>query len=170
MKKISRREFQEGLAQRLQLAARGETSRALLAILAGRGHWLFDLADAGEILPVPALASVPLTKPWFAGIANIRGTLHSVVDFSVFEGGEPTARNRDSRLLLIGTRHGINSALLVSCALGLKSPDTLEEQPESNDEARPWIGAHFIDNKGQHWHMMRVKELLTYPDFLDITG
>ena len=134
----------------------------------GRDHWLFDLADAGEILPLPPLAEVPLTKPWFAGIANIRGTLHSVVDFSAFQGGEPTARNSDSRLLLIGTRHGINSALLVSRALGLKSPDALEEQAEPNDPARPWIGVRYIDNKGQAWRMMRVKELLTYPDFLDI--
>ena len=50
----------------------------------------------------------------FAGIANIRGNLHAVTDFSVFRGGAPTPQNANARLLLIGAKHGANAALLVS--------------------------------------------------------
>jgi twitching motility protein PilI len=46
---------------------------------------------------------VPLTRPWFAGIANIRGNLHAVGDFSVFCGGPPIVQNANARLLLIGS-------------------------------------------------------------------
>ena len=49
---------------------------------------------------------MPLTRPWFAGIANIRGNLHAVSDFSLFRGGAPIVQNANARLLLIGTRHG----------------------------------------------------------------
>jgi len=128
-KRISLREFQVGLVERLTSAARGENSRALLGILAGRDYWLLNLSDAGEIVPLPPLAAVPLTKPWFLGIANIRGILYSVVDFSAFQGGEPTQLNSDARLLLVGARHGINCALLVSRTLGLKNPKPRGRSP-----------------------------------------
>lgn len=167
-KRINRREFQEGLSQRLSEAALGEASHAWLGVLAGHDHWLFELADAGEIVPLPQLTEVPLTKPWFAGIANIRGTLYSVVDFSAFQGSEATPKNSASRLLLIGARHGINSALLVSQTLGLKNPDSLEPQADADADPRPWAGECYRDNKGQQWRKMRVKPLLAYPDFLDI--
>jgi twitching motility protein PilI len=77
-KKLSLREFQESLVRRLTGARAGQSSRALLGVQAGRDYWLLDLAEAGEIIPLPPLTDVPLTKPWFCGIANVRGTLYSV--------------------------------------------------------------------------------------------
>lgn len=70
---------------------------------------------------MPQLTPVPLTKKWFSGIANIRGNLYSVADFSALRGGEATPMNASSRLLLIGTKHGSNAALLVTRMLGLKT-------------------------------------------------
>ena len=178
-KRISLREFQEGLVQRLTSAARGESSRALLGVLAGGDYWLLNLADAGEIVPLPPLTSVSLTKPWFAGIANIRGTLYSVVDFSAFQGGAPTLRNSEARLLLVGARHGINSALLVSRTLGLKNPENLEAMPQpaaeseegGGEDARPWLGECYTDKQGTQgitWRALRIKPLLSNAEFLDI--
>ena len=37
--------------------------------------------DAGEVIAVPPIAPVPLTQPWFLGVANIRGNLYSVDRF-----------------------------------------------------------------------------------------
>ena len=171
-KRITLREFQEGLVRRLTSAARGESSRALLGVLSGNDYWLMNLSDAGEIVPLPQLTEVPLTKKWFAGIANIRGTLYSVVDFSAFRGGEPTLRNSDARLLLIGARHGINSALLVSRALGLKNPESLEAVPpvdgRSADELQPWVGECYRDKQDTAWHMLSIKPLLGFAEFIDI--
>ncbi len=167
-KRISRREFQEGLSQRLGQAAQGEASHAWLGVLAGGEHWLFALADAGEIVPLTQLTQVPLTKPWFAGIANVRGTLYSVVDFSAFQGGQETPRNSAARLLLVGAKHGINSALLVSQTLGLKNPESLETQADPAHSPRPWLGECYRDAKGQQWHKMLIKPLITHPDFLDV--
>lgn len=109
-KKISLREFQENLVQRLTTAQQGQTTHAALGIQAGREFWLVDLTDSGEIIPTPPLSSVPLTQPWFRGLANIRGSLYSVVDFAAFQGGDPTTATSESRLLLVGTRLGLNSA------------------------------------------------------------
>ncbi len=176
-KRISLREFQEGLVQRLTTAARGESSRALLGVLSGSDHWLLNLSDAGEIVPLPPLTSVPLTKPWFAGIANIRGTLYSVVDFSAFQGGAPTLRNSEARLLLVGARHGINSALLVSRTLGLKNPENLEVDPQPDAQTGAneclWSGECYIDKQGTPgitWRALRIRSLLSNPEFLDIAS
>lgn len=166
-KRISLREFQEGLVQRLTSARRGETARALLGIQSGHDHWLLDLSDSGEVVPLPTLTTVPLTKPWFAGLANVRGTLYSVVDFSAFRGGEPTRRNANARLLLVGARHGSNSALLVDRTLGLRNPDELELAP-APDNAPPWAAELRNDPQGRCWTRLNIEALLEDPAFLDV--
>lgn len=166
-KKISLREFQEHLAARLTSAAQGQATAALLGVQVGNDYWLLNLADSGEIVPLPPLAAVPLTHPWFAGIANIRGNLYSVADFSAFRGGEATPQNAASRLLLVGTRHGSNAALLVTRMLGLKSPDTLRPVPAAADAA-PWESEKFVDDDGRSWKKLNVRALLADPRFMEI--
>ena len=113
--------------------AAGRRQRAecggLLGVQSGADFWLLKLSDSGEIVPLTPLAEVPLTRPWFAGIANIRGNLNSVVDFAAFRGAEPTVQNAGARLLLIGTRYGSNAALLVTRLLGLRNIDDLTPAP-----------------------------------------
>ena len=41
--------------------------------------------------PVP----VPLTKPWFLGVANVRGGLYGMIDFGAFLTGRQSARAAD---------------------------------------------------------------------------
>jgi hypothetical protein len=71
--KLSLRDYQRDLAERLRAAS---TARAasLLALQVGQEGWLVDLADAGEVIPVPAITPVPLTRGWFRGMANIRAS------------------------------------------------------------------------------------------------
>ena len=119
-RKSSLREFQAHLAGRLA-GIRDQRAAGLLGVQSGSDFWLLRLSDSGEIVPLPPLTGVPLTKPWFGGIANIRGNLYSVADFSAFQGKEVTPQNASSRLLLIGTRYGDNAALLVTRMLGLRN-------------------------------------------------
>jgi twitching motility protein PilI len=160
-KRISLREFQQGLSERLvsaQGAAKADPGPARHRVrsddLPGGSHWLIDLADSGEVVPLPQLTPAPLTKPWFAGIANIRGVLYSVVDFSAWRGGAPTPINAQSRLLLVGARHGVNSALLIRRALGLR-PQMRNachgdggHPPQGADGPAPWLGGRFKDRAG----------------------
>jgi len=165
-KKGSLREFQAHLAK--QLAGAGERSAAgLLGIQAGGEYWLLSLADSGEIVPLAPLTSVPLTKPWFVGIANIRGSLYAVADFSAFQGREATPQNASSRLLLIGTRHGNNAALLVTRMLGLRNVDALK--PAAADPDAPlWASKAYVDNEGRRWKVLDVAELLADEQFMEI--
>lgn len=166
-RKISLREFQEYLARRLTSAARGEVSSALLGVQSGGESWLLNLSDAGEIIPLPPLAPVPLTHPWFSGIANIRGNLYSVVDFAAFLGRDPTPLNANARLVLIGTRFGINAALLVNRMLGLRPRDAFSPVDAASDQP-VWVEAVLADEAGQRWRKLDVPGLLADPAFMHV--
>lgn len=194
MGRLNRREFQQNLSARLAQAERGELGQSLLAVesgtedLPGGRRWLIDLAASGEVVPLPSLTPAPLTRAWFAGVANIRGALYSVVDFAAWRGGMPTPRNAQSRLLLIGARHGSNSALLVERALGLRPLSAFrtatemdtppsERQSAEHDDATlsktetdaSWQGETLVDATGEAWNMLDIPALLVNPGWLDIT-
>lgn len=193
--------FQQRLAERLLVAQQGERGKSLLEIesgtddLPGGRHWLVDPAQSGEIAPLPALIPVPLTQPWFAGIANIRGTLFSVVDFAAWRGGQATPRTAQSRLLLIGAHDGSHSALLVERALGLRTLDQLQAvdpgpAPEKISAGDPeavhsrqsagdgrvaqnamlaWRKAYLAaGDGGMRWTYLDIPALLAAPSYLDI--
>lgn len=166
MAQLKLREFQEYLATRLNSAARGEISSALLGLQSGNDHWLLKLDEAGEILPMPPLSPVPLTHPWFAGMANIRGNLYSVIDFAAFRGDDPTPRTSHARLVLLGARFGINSAILVHRMLGLRPADSFSTTGEPGDQQ--FVTEVLTDSEGKRWRRLDVPALLADPKFMQI--
>src|SRR5512134_3465834 len=144
--KLDLRRFQQELATRLasKTAAQVESSR--LGLACAGGQWLIRLADAGEVTAVPAVADVPLTKPWFRGLANIRGNLFSVIDLAAYQGGEPTPVTPDARLLLVAERYNMAAALLVNRMLGLRNLQQFEAAPTTGERA--WERARFKDKDG----------------------
>jgi twitching motility protein PilI len=163
-KKTSLRDFQQDLVERLKGAADQATSGTRLGVQAGDTNLLLRLEEAGEVLPVPSLTSVPLTKPWFLGLANIRGNLHSVIDFALFMGGEPTPRSADARIMLVADRYKVNVALLISRMTGLRNVQQLEAA--TGVPGAPWIAASFRDAEGRLWQELAAGELVGHADFL----
>jgi len=165
-RQISLREFQQGLAQRLREAQAEAEPTSRLGVQAGNGNWLLKLDDAGEMLPLPEISAVPLTRPWYLGLANIRGVLASVVDFSAFAGGDTTTRTPDCRLLLIADRFQSFSGLVISRMLGLKNVQAMQSIEEKG--GRPWIAAAFRDDEGRLWHELDMGALVAHEDFLHV--
>lgn len=166
--KTSLRQFQQDLAQRLSSAKAQPAAATRLGVQCGPAYWLIDLADAGEIVPVPEILPVPLTKPWFVGVTNIRGSLYSVVDFASFAGGEPVARAQENRLVLAGGRFGINAAILVSRMLGLRNPKDFTAAEGAAAKEAPWAGGNWRDADARVWHELKLQELVQDQDFLQV--
>ena len=87
--RIDLRTFQQELASRLATKTAAQVPRSSrLGLSSGGARWLVRLADAGEVITMPPIVKVPMTRDWFMGVANIRGNLFSVVDFAGFLGHE----------------------------------------------------------------------------------
>jgi twitching motility protein PilI len=114
------RQYQEQLLERMQAARTSSGARAhQLGVEIGGVRYLLDLVEAGEIVPLPPLAAVPLTQPWYLGLANVRGSLLGVVDLARYLDPEaaPTA---GTRLVTFSPNLGFPCALLVAKVVGLR--------------------------------------------------
>ena len=163
--RLSLRDYQRDLVARLRHPENAAIA-SRLGLQAGTGRWLVDLAEAGEVLPVPAISPLPLTRGWFKGLANIRGRLYSVVDFSAFLGGAAVALTSDARLLIIGERFRLGAALLVDRSLGLRNPAQLRRS--GGEEAARWTRAEYEDGDGGRWRELDVPLLVQHPDFVSV--
>jgi twitching motility protein PilI len=166
--KLDLRAFQQELATRLasKTAAQVESSR--LGFACGDAQWLIRLNDAGEVVAVPAIADVPLTKPWFRGLANIRGNLYSVIDFAAYLGYGMTPPASHNRLVLFGQRAGeLNAGIVVSRVLGLRNLAELAPAAALSD-ARSWYTQRWIDADGNAWQEIDLARLAREPAFLQV--
>ena len=164
----SLQEYQRELSERLRSAAGGR-SASKLGVRIGEENWLVELVDAGEVIPVPPITAVPLTHHWFKGVTNIRGNLYSVVDFPAFLGGAAAKLDDQARLLLVGERFRMGSALLVDRSLGLRNPQQLRAH-NGNDANPPWVKAEYIDPDGRVWKELDMARLMQDPAFLGIAA
>ena len=122
------RQYQEQLLERMQAARTSSGARAhQLGVEIGGVRYLLDLVEAGEIVPLPPLAAVPLTQPWYLGLANVRGNLLGVVDLARYfdPGAGPTdaranAPAAGARLVTFAPGLGFPCALLVGRVVGLR--------------------------------------------------
>ena len=161
-KQTNLREFQQNLIDRLQAAGSSEERVTTMGVqIAGR-NWLVDMSDVGEVLPLPKLTVVPFSKPWFRGMANVRGNLFGVVDLAAYEQSGLTPESENNRVLLVAGKYAFNVALLVDRVLGLR-------------DARAWQqtdgfdGQHeYHDEQGASWRRLDVDGLLKQVEFLQI--
>jgi twitching motility protein PilI len=119
------RAYQEELLEKMQAARIAGGARAhQLGVAIGDARYLLDLVDAGEIVPAGALTKVPLTQPWYLGLANVRGNLVGVIDLARYLGEEasiPPAGGAAPRLVTFSPALGLPCALLVGRVYGLRN-------------------------------------------------
>lgn len=170
------RDFQSQLMERMQAAKAGAHVRAnQLGVQIGKFRYLIDLREAGEIVSSGNLTKVPLTKPWYLGLSNVRGSLTSVIDYSLFEGNEATYLDSSCRVLAFSNSLSFNSGLLVSKVLGLRNADEMDliDEQESDDgmanhRKKPWVLNRFLDADGQIWSQISLTLLVQDQEFLHI--
>ena len=163
-RRLSLRDYQRELAERLRHAD-STRSASKLGVQIGSETWLIDLVEAGEVIPVPPITGVPLTRPWFRGVANVRGNLYSVVDFAAFVGTGSVEITERARLVLLGERLRSAAALLVDRSLGLRNPAQLQARPLA--EQPGWVRAEYNDESGGRWREIDVRQLVQHEQFLN---
>ena len=161
------KEFQEALAKRMRDASEIE-STARLGLESGGQRYLLRLEEAGEVLPVPSLYPVPLTRNWFLGLSNVRGNLVAVIDLAEFAGGASTVRGAEARLVLFAERFGARSSRLVARMLGLKNLSGFDAC--EGGSAPPWVRSCYVEKNGGTvvWRELDMGALIANESFLQV--
>ena len=151
------RQYQEQLLERMQAARTSSGARAhQLGVEIGGMRYLLDLVEAGEIVPLPPLAAVPLTQPWYLGLANVRGSLLGVVDLARYL--DPQAQpTPGTRLVTFAPGLGFPCALLVAKVVGLRHAADMTP-----------LDARLRDADGQEWTPLSLAALAREDRFLQV--
>jgi len=105
---------------------------------------------------------VPLTRPWYLGLANVRGSLLGVIDLARYlDDGHvaptPAAAGSTPRLLVFAPSLGLNCALLASSVYGLRHAGTMTRDGEA-----------LRDLEGNTWMPLSLAALVREERFLHI--
>lgn len=141
------REFSLQLAARLKAAGDMQREPLRLALRIGARGFLLDMGAAAEIVATPQITPVPWTRPWFRGLANVRGRLVGVVDLVHLAGQSPLAPEHAQQLLVFGEPLRANAGVLVTRAFGLRNLNDLSPL-EPAAAAPPWEAACWRDLDG----------------------
>lgn len=104
------------------------------------------MGEVSEVLAMPELTAMPLTKPWLLGVANVRGRLLPLTDLAQFLGLTAKARQKDRKVLVVD-KGEVFSGILVDQVLGINrffgSNYLAEEMPRSSPFA-PYNHGKFV--------------------------
>jgi len=140
-----------------------------LAVVCGGQGLLFPLQGAGEIFPLPELLKLPHTRPWFAGVANLRGSLHGVVDLAAFLGLPPARQGSDApRVLALNPAVSGHCAVLLDALTGLRSVAQMAPEPQDAGPRPGFALRRWRDEGGRVWQELDLAALAANEQFLDI--
>ena len=162
------RDFSAQLAARLQAAPSPMAEPARLAVRIGTSAFLLDMSSAGEIVPAPPVTPVPWTKPWFRGLANVRGRLVGVVDLICLAGGVAITPDDEQQLVVFNETLKFNVGLLITRAFGLRNIKDLESLGPVRERSRPWEAKAFRDVDGSRLVEIDLKGLISHEEFMSI--
>jgi twitching motility protein PilI len=129
-----------------------------LGLQVGATRYLLDLLELGEIVPPVPLTRVPLTLPWYLGLANVRGTLVGVIDLARYLGAEGQPPSGPGvRMVTFAPALGFNCALLADRVFGLRQAGGMERE-----------GDALIDADGARWTPLSLAALVREARFLHV--
>lgn len=167
--RISIKEFQASLSEKLESAATTQPVSTVLGVLIGRDRWLVHMTDVSEVLQVPKITRVPLTHSWFLGMANVQGNLYGIADLAAYFGGAHTKVEQKTRILLVSPRFEVNSGLLVSRTLGIRNESDFERIEDGNP-SQLGVSSIYKDNQGQNWNKLNLQDLVRDEEFLQVAA
>ncbi|MCA1326947.1 chemotaxis protein CheW [Herbaspirillum sp. alder98] len=165
--------FQASLLERMEAASSEQSYTRRLAVSIGGVPCLLNLAEAGEIIPLSTLGKltrVPLTQPWYLGLANIRGNLVGIADLAMLMGAPPQVAASASRVLVLSPTLAPNCGLLLASVMGVRQIYEMNEISKVNDGNLQMRGVirHHRDSEGTEWQELSLVSLLSDEKFLHI--
>jgi twitching motility protein PilI len=163
------REFQAQLLARMAAVRNGAGMReSRLGILVTGRPCLVDLRETEEIVHPMPVTPVPLTSNWYLGLANVRGSLISVIDIDHFCGAAPQTLDKASRVIVLRAAQSGSCGMLVSAVLGLRYlQDMRLQEPFQGRSVAPFI-QNYIDRDKLVWSEISFASIVDDARFLHV--
>ena len=134
----------------------------------GESRLACDIDRIHEILPLPQATPVPGAKPWIIGLANVRGSLLTIVDLGWILTGERSPITLRSRLLAISL-HKAPIGLLIDEVFGqrhfLDSDAVRTELAEDSPLKKVVNKQHSFGS--ETWQELDLDQLINMAEFLN---
>ncbi len=137
----------------------------------GQQELLVPLQDVAEILDPVECTRIPGVRPWFKGLANIRGNLLPVVDFYHFLHGESLPQTGSTRIVVFKDE-GVNAGIIVSNVVGMRHfrLDERVEKSSTLDESLKDYVAYAFQQSGETWDVFDFKNLAESERFVQVAA
>lgn len=161
------REYQTSILARLENAkkAGAEASAGYLGVVIGSRNVLVSLQEISETLPVAEIHPIPIVKPWFLGVANVRGVLYAINDLAQLLEAKFTSVSSNTRLLLISDAVSTNVAFVVEKMIGLRNLNDMKPHEVELEESTCLKAQTYQDDENRIWHMLDCDKLVRSKEF-----
>jgi twitching motility protein PilI len=161
------REYQTNILARLENAkkAGAESPAGYLGVVIGSKNVLVNLQEISETLPVVDIHRVPIVKPWFLGVANVRGVLYAINDLAQLLENSFTSISSNTRLLLMSDAVTSNVAFVVEKMIGLRNLNDMKPYELLLDDSECLKAQTYQDDENRVWHMLDCDKLIRSKEF-----
>lgn len=151
--------------------AQGAAMWSGVGFMVGKNDLIADMDQVVEVLEHVELTRVPAVKPWFKGMANVRGNLLPVVDLGLYLFGEPTRMNTRVRYIVV-EGESVNVGLMVGGVLGMRSfiaHQKREFSKKTHEGIRPYL-THAFESADEYWNVFDMSLLVNAEEFNQISA
>lgn len=170
----------KGFIELLRLARRGKKNHDMSKQEADRWsgvafemlgqYFVAPLGEVAEVIYPPKCTTVPRSKAWVRGLANVRGRLLSVSDLPHFLTGQKSHFLTTQKVLCISHQdHYIG--LIVDQVLGIQhfnKSHYFAQSYELDDALRPYSPGYFKQYQ-KDWHVFLLSQLLKDTQYMNAT-
>jgi twitching motility protein PilI len=161
------REYQTSILERLENAkkAGAEAPAGYLGVVIGGKNILVSLQEISETLPIMDIHRIPIVKPWFLGVANVRGVLYAINDISQMIENTFTSISSSARLLLVSQSVTSNVAFVVEKMIGLRKLEEMKLREELIEDEICLKSQTYQDDENRIWYMLDCDKLIRSKEF-----
>jgi twitching motility protein PilI len=161
------RDYQTSILERLENAKKvgAEAPAGYLGVVIGSKNVLINLQEISETLPIMDIHRIPIVKPWFLGVANVRGVLYAINDIAQMLENTFTSISSSARLLLMSEAVTSNVAFVVEKMIGLRKLEEMKLREELVENDICLKSQTYQDDENRVWYMLDCDKLIRSKEF-----
>lgn len=166
--KSTLKNYQANILERLEEAKKvgSATPAGYLGVVIAGKNVLVNMQEISETLPLMEIYPVPLVKPWFLGVANVRGVLYAINDVGQLLNGAATTISSSTRVLLMNDDVRPHVAFLVEKLIGLRKIEGMQKVSDTLEYAFCMQHEVYEDQDGHSWVVLDCEKLVQSKEFI----